>query len=230
MSKPFNIKLIFRTSLLVVVLLFLCLDYSFFSHLFSKEIGPFKIYHFIWLLLLIEMALVIFPKSNTRIGCGKLFQRHFEEAEGYSKGALRKISTRFNKRVIIVAVIWFLLLSNIGLLYKFQVIKNSALFLISLAFYFLDQLFIVVWCPFKELILRNKCCNNCRIYNWGHFMMFSPLVFINSVYTQFLFWISVLILIQWEIQNIRHPERFHEISNLNLRCKSCDSACEKNKN
>ncbi len=43
------------------------------------------------------------------------------------------------------------------------------------AFYFLcDYVCILIYCPFQSHIMHNKCCVNCRIYGWGHFMIFTP--------------------------------------------------------
>ena len=87
-----------------------------------------------------------------------------------------------------------------------------------------------VWCPFHKIIVGNKCCNECRIYNWGHIMYLTPLIAIMNFWTYNLLILSLIIMLQWEYQYIRYPERFSPISNKNLRCNVCSNNCRFNKN
>ena len=52
-------------------------------------------------------------------------------------------------------------------------------------------------------------------------MMFTPLVFIPSIYTYSLLGIAVLLLIVWETHVIIHPKRFFEQTNSCLSCANC---------
>ena len=81
-----------------------------------------------------------------------------------------------------------------------------------------------------KIIVRNKCCNECRIYNWGHIMYLTPLIFIKSFWTYSLVVVGIFLFIQWEYMNLKHPERFSPISNKTLRCGNCNHDCRYNKN
>lgn len=67
-------------------------------------------------------------------------------------------------------------------------------------FYFLCDYvcILIIYCPFQSHIMHNKCCVNCRIYGWGDFMMFTPMVCIRHFFSWTLFWMSVLVLIRWD--------------------------------
>lgn len=84
---------------------------------------------------------------------------------------------------------------------------------------------MLVWCPFR-LMMGNRCCTTCRIFNWDHLMMFSPLLFYPSVYCWSLLGLSVAAWLVWEIFIFLHPERFWEGANAALTCTSCtDKLC-----
>ena len=75
--------------------------------------------------------------------------------------------------------------------------------------------------------MKNKCCINCRIHDWGHFMMFTPMLFIKNFYSWSLFFTSLVVLIHWEIVYAQHPERFWEGSNKTLQCANCkEKTCQ----
>ena len=67
---------------------------------------------------------------------------------------------------------------------------------------------------------RQKWCIVQHI--WGHFMMFTPMLFIRDFFSWSLFFTSLVVLIRWEIYYAKHPERFWEGSNENLKCKNCN--------
>ncbi|MBU0757551.1 MAG: hypothetical protein KKF44_05775 [Nanoarchaeota archaeon] len=95
--------------------------------------------------------------------------------------------------------------------------------LVSLAI-FLDQFCIVIWCPFRNYIIKNKCCNSCRIFSWGYTMIFLNFFLIKSFWTYTIAIASLVVFLQWEFAHWKHPERFYEISNTNLMCKNCKKA------
>ena len=95
----------------------------------------------------------------------------------------------------------------------------------KVAFYVCDLLCVLIWCPFR-LIMKNKCCTTCRIFNWDHLMMFSPSIFIGGFYALSLVCMAVLCFIVWEVAVLVFPERFSEITNEALRCNNCtDKLC-----
>jgi hypothetical protein len=190
-----------------------------------------RVYHIIWGLLMAELLLAFFPNTllNKYIGCGKLFSKHYHPAPEYNKETLKKESKKFNRGAVLSAVFWIFLLAVIGMLHACGTIKDLWLYSISAFFYFSDLFCINIWCPFQSFFINNKCCNNCRIYNWGQLMIFSPLIFLPSFWTYSLVFVALLLFIQWEYYHCRYPERFSEITNLNLRCSACKNPCDKNR-
>ena len=113
----------------------------------------------------------------------------------------------------------------IGILYYNDVINQIGLFIISVFFYVCDLICVLVWCPFR-LIMKNKCCTTCRIFNWDHLMMFSPLIFCGGFFAISLVIIAFLAWLIWELSILRYPERFAEMTNIALRCSKCtDKLC-----
>jgi len=90
----------------------------------------------------------------------------------------------------------------------------------------MDEFCATIWCPFQAII-DNKCCNTCRINNWGYIMAFSPMIFIPSFWTYSILFLSILAIVQWEYLYHRHPERFFELYNAGLMCKNCVKKCKK---
>ena len=115
----------------------------------------------------------------------------------------------------------------VGLLYSFDVIGQAELFLLTVFYFLCDYICILFYCPFQSHMMKNKCCVNCRIYDWGHFMMFTPMMFIHSFYSLSLFLTGCVVLVHWEIIYAKHPERFYEGSNQVLKCVNCkDRTCQ----
>ena len=52
-------------------------------------------------------------------------------------------------------------------------------------------------------------------------MMVTPLVFIPNFFTWTLVAVALALLIKWEVEYMRHPERFVENTNSNLLCANC---------
>ena len=117
-------------------------------------------------------------------------------------------------------ILWIALVVILGFLYWKGVIGIAEIFLISVFFYVADLICVLIWCPFR-LIMKNKCCTTCRIYNWDYAMMFTPLVFIPNIFTWSLLGISLLLLIEWEVLYKKFPERFVENCNSSLSCINC---------
>lgn len=136
-----------------------------------------------------------------------------------------------NKTAWIVMLIWLCGNSIIGCLYLLNILKDIDLLLLTLFYFLCDYICILFFCPFQTFIMKNKCCINCRIYDWGHFMMFFPMVFIKSFFSWSLFFMSCIVLIRWELVYAYHPERFFQETNNNLQCKNCkEKLCQyKNK-
>lgn len=170
----------------------------------------------IWIAYAVEIALRFFPAKIESMGCQKQFAKNYQPT-GQSKPRL--VSWQ---RTLVTALAWFALNGAIGLLYALGVIDSGILMLICLAYGVCDMICILFFCPFQTWFLKNRCCTDCRIYNWDFAMMFTPLVFIPDWYTWSLLAMSLLLLIRWEITYRIHPERFSETTNACLSCTHCN--------
>ena len=95
----------------------------------------------------------------------------------------------------------------------------------SVAFYVCDLICVLIWCPFR-LLIRTRCCTTCRIFNWDHLMMFTPMLFVNSFFSLSLVILAVIVWLVWEGCILLHPERIWERTNEALRCSNCtDKLC-----
>ena len=163
----------------------------------------------------VEMALRFFPSRLESPGCQKQFARRFVPSEESEPILLS------GKRTFAVAAAWIALNAIIGLLYFTHVIDAGILVLISLAYSVCDMICILFFCPFQTWFMKNRCCTDCRIYNWDFAMMFTPLIFIPRPYTWTLLAFSLLLLLRWEITYRKHPEYFSETTNQSIRCQNC---------
>ena len=105
------------------------------------------------------------------------------------------------------------------------VLGRNEIFLVAVLFYVCDLICVLIWCPFR-LIMRNRCCTTCRIFNWDHLMMFSPFVLTPGLYTTSLLIIAFAVWVVWEVCVMLYPERFWERTNAALKCVNCtDKLC-----
>ncbi len=191
---------------------------------FFKRIS---ILHILWILWVIDMIYQLIPiKDKLPIGSMKLFKKNFKPiVEKINYPALRDHIISTTKSAYKVFLIWVSLLTVIGVLYFVNLLGYKELLLISVIFYVCDLICVLIWCPFR-LIMKNKCCTTCRIFNWDHLMMFSPMVFIGSFYTTSLILLAFAGWILWELCIMMYPERFWENSNAALKCSECtDKLC-----
>ena len=227
-SKINKCKLIFRA-----VLFFPYLYYYLFKREQLIKIIEWNIglgitpLHILWLILIVELIIVPIPSLNYHVSRGKQFKNFYIPTNNAANNANHKDllhhTKTMNRRAAITMGIWLLLTGAIGFLYIKRIISKIEMYLFMLFFYLGDQICINIWCPFQFFIMKEKCCNACRIYNWGHFMMYSHFVFIPSFFTLSLFGMGLLILIQWEYLHYKHPHRFYEGTNLSLQCSYCKS-------
>ena len=191
---------------------------------FFKQLSVF---HFLWLVWVADMFLQIIPvKNKLALGSQKLFANRFRPIrEKINYRALKNYVTTTTQAAYKVMLIWVLLIAIIGVLYYADIINKSGLFVISVLFYVCDLICVLIWCPFR-LIMKNKCCTTCRIFNWDHLMMFSPLIFAGGFFANSLVFLAVLVWLIWELCVMLYPERFWEITNISLKCSECtDKLC-----
>lgn len=160
-------------------------------------------------------------KKKLPIGSQKLFAHRYQAIEKIiNVKKIKEYMITLSKSAFKVSILWILLIATIGLLYYNDIINSSIVFIIAVFFYMCDLICVLIWCPFR-LIMKNKCCTTCRIFNWDHLMMFSPLIFISGFYSLSLFFLSLLVWVIWEIYVLIYPERFIEVTNVNLKCSEC---------
>lgn len=226
--KRYFARLIGRC-LVFVVCLILCFTYpqvfgileggNFFNRL--------SLLHLLWVIWVIDMFLQIVPVKNTvALGSQKLFANRFRPIrDKVNYQALKAYVTSTTKAAYKVFILWGVLIAIIGVLYGCNVIGRTGLFMISVCFYVCDLICVLIWCPFR-LIMKNKCCTTCRIFNWDHLMMFSPLIFVGGFYAMSLVVLSFLAWLVWEVCIMMYPERFWEVTNVALKCSECtDKLC-----
>ncbi len=191
---------------------------------FFTQLSPL---HLLWVIWVVDMFLQIVPiKNKVPIGSQKLFANRFKPIrEKINYKALRNYVIHTTKSAYRVLLLWGGLTVTLGVLYFTGVIDAVWLFMISVAFYVCDLICVLIWCPFR-LIMKNKCCTTCRIFNWDHLMMFSPMLFIGSVYSLSLFAMALFAWLIWELCVMMYPERFCEMTNVALKCSECtDKLC-----
>lgn len=186
-----------------------------------------SVLHILWVVWVADMLLQIIPiKNKVPLGSQKLFANRFKPIrEKINYKALRTYITTTTKAAYKVFLLWVALLGAIGVLYYTGVLNKTGLFMVSVAFYVCDLICVLIWCPFR-LLMKTRCCTTCRIFNWDHFMMFSPLMFAGGFYALSLVALAVLAFVVWELCVILYPERFWEKSNAALKCSECtDKLC-----
>lgn len=226
--RNYFIRLIGRCIIFVVSILVFIFFPASFKVLdglnFFKELSPF---HLLWLIWMIDMILQIIPiKNEIPLGSQKLFANRFKPiTEKINRKVLLNYITSTTLSAYKVFLLWSALILTLGLLFFSGIISKSVIFLVSVFFYVCDLICVLIWCPFR-LIMKNKCCTTCRIFNWDHLMMFSPLIFIGGFYSVSLFVMACVVWIIWELCVIIYPERFCEITNVALQCSECtDKLC-----
>lgn len=166
----------------------------------------------------VGMLFRFFPSKLESTGCQKQFARKFKKIPESPENPKLKDT----KGALISAALWILLNGIIAVLYFTRLIDAGALILISMAYAVCDMVCILFFCPFQTLIMKNKCCTTCRIYNWDYLMMFTPLIFIRNAVCYVLVAGAVALLLVWEISVHKRPYLFSEETNLCLSCAHCE--------
>ena len=183
--------------------------------------------HVLWFYFMGIMILHIFPNNRLTMALRKSRQETYQPREPYDELELLRFVQDQNRKAWRVLLIWLCMNAVWGLLYLFQVIGDAELLMLSVFYFLCDYICILFFCPFQTFVMGNKCCVNCRIFDWGHFMMFTPMLFIRNFFSWSLFFTSVVVLIHWELLYAAHPERFWFGSNETIRCENCrDKTCQ----
>ncbi len=226
--KIYIIRLIFCVVALAVILvvyfkypnqLKVLYDGNFFK--------DFSVLHVLWGIWVVDMIYQLVPvKKYIPLGSQKLFKERFQPIrEKINYQALREYVITTTRAAYKVFLIWFVLIIVLGILNHLDILSAEHLFLISVLFYVCDLICVLIWCPFR-LIMKNKCCTTCRIFNWDHLMMFTPMLSINGFYSCSLIFMSFAVWVAWELCVMMYPERFWEQTNQSLKCSECtDKLC-----
>ena len=187
----------------------------------------FSLLHLLWAVWVGDMVLQIIPiRNKVPLGSQKLFANRFRPIrDKINYEALRSYIVTTTRAAYKVFLLWWTLIGAIGLLYSWDIIGKTGLFLISVVFYVCDLICVLIWCPFR-LMMKNRCCTTCRIFNWDHLMMFSPMLFMGGFYGISLLVLAIAAWLVWELCVMMYPERFWDKSNLALKCSECtDQLC-----
>ncbi len=226
------LKFVIRIAVFVSVLVFYILHKELLCDLMTQSIwNGIAFIHVLWFGFMFMMfSHLVFGRLKS-MALRKAKDSEYKEVEGYNRLELYEYIHDQNIKAWRVMLVWLIFNAVWGLLYLLQVLDNADLLMLSIFYFLCDYICILIYCPFQSHIMGNKCCVNCRIYDWGHFMMFTPMLFIRNFFSWSLFFMSLLVLIHWEIIYAKYPERFWSGSNQRLKCINCqDKICQvKNK-
>lgn len=194
------------------------------THRFFSSFTPL---HFLWAILMLGMIIHLLP--NFRITMSGLKSRphtYREPDEGYDRLQLLEYVQQMNTRAWWVLLIWVCFNAPFGILYLSGTIGSAELLMLTLFYYTSDLICMMLFCPFQKYMMGNRCCVNCRIFDWGHMMMYTPMLFIQSFFSWSLLFTALVVAIRWELTYSMHPERFWRGSNATIRCENCsDRLC-----
>ncbi len=230
-TKMLNVyinKLLIRLAVFLFVFTFYIYDKNYMLEIIQKPVFmQFSIMQILWLASILMMINHLFPREPFTMALLKRQEKNYIPVTDYSRLELLEYVQKQNVAAWKVMLVWLCGNSAVGLLYAVGVLTVPDLLMLSVFYFLCDYICIIFYCPFQSHIMENKCCVNCRIYDWGHFMMFTPMVFIKNFYALSLFFTSCVVLIHWELVYARHPERFYEGSNSHLKCSRCaDKTCQ----
>ena len=226
--NAYMIKLVCRVGIFLTAFTLYLFDKEQFGEIMTTPIyGWIEPIHILWFIFMCIMMLHIFPLEILTMALRKADEKIYVEQEDYDEVSLLKYVQDQNVKAWMVMLVWLIFNACFGILYLFGFIGEIDLLMLTVFYFLCDYICILFFCPFQTVIMKNKCCVNCRIYDWGHFMMFTPMLFIRDFFSWSLFFTSCVVLIKWEIIYARHPERFWSGSNKNLQCTNCnDKTCQ----
>jgi len=221
-------KLIIRLGVFVCCLMLYIYDKNMIIKFLKQPLfSTINFVHVLWFGFMLMMLRHLFPKEPFTMALMKSRETKFMPAEGYSRLELLEYVQDQNIKAWKVMLVWLLGNSVVGLLYAVKILDTADMLMLSVFYFLCDYICILFYCPFQSHIMKNKCCVNCRIYDWGHFMMFTPMMFIQDFYAVSLFLMACAVLVHWELLYARHPERFYQGANMHLQCSHCrDKTCQ----
>lgn len=199
-----------------------------------------SVLHLLWLMWAWYMLEKLLPlRSQKPIGCRKHRKEEFQPTKEYqawvAAGKPRDETSIFWQRFCkerreygrgawLVLGSWLLAAVGIGLLRRCGFLGSRELLVASALIYVGDLVCLLIWCPFRDILMKNRCCTKCRVYNWDTLMLLVPILFIPGFFSYSLLFGALLVVGEWEVSHLRHPERFYSVSNAALQCRSCRGA------
>lgn len=199
--------------------------------------------HIVWALWAWYMVEKLLPLQNTSRGSKKYRRSEFQPAKEYEAWlecrqnrkpesermagredfgiAFQQERRKYARGAGRVLGAWILAALVIFLLKRSHILGNRELLLLSALFYVGDLVCILIWCPFRDVLMKNRCCTQCRIYNWDTLMLILPVAFVPGFYSYSLLGGALLVVGCWEIAHVFHPERFYALTNASLQCRNC---------
>lgn len=222
------IKFVMRlTAFGIMLFLYIRNKSEFYAYTVASPKNGINFMHIMWAVFMILILLHLFPSKITSMGASKSKKSNYFPIPEYSETELLKFIHNENIKAWRCMICWIFGNAVIGILYYCKLFGKSELLLIT-GFYFIsDYICILIFCPFQTFGQKSRCCINCRIYDWGHFFMFTPMLLIDTFYSRSLFFMGAAVIIRWEIIWTNHPERFWYGSNQTLSCCNCrDKTCQ----
>ncbi len=225
----YMVRLCCRAAIFLCVLYLYIMDRHLLTDIMTMDFfHGFSPLHVLWMILMLGMIIHLLPR--VRITMSGLKSRPYTYREpkgGYDELSLMKYVQAMNLRAWKVMMIWACFNAIFGILYLCGVIGVAELLMLTLFYFTSDTICMMLFCPFQKYIMGNRCCISCRIFDWGHLMMYTPMLFIVSFFSWSLFFMSVIVALRWEIIYAAHPERFWRGSNEAIRCENCnDKMCK----
>ena len=245
MLNRYLILLGFRLIIFLSVFLFYLFDKSSMLKVMTYPVWlGIRPFHLLWAVFMVIMLTHILPmkklsaflirlfgttgeKNLMTMALGKLREENYDPAADHSETELLRFVRIQNIRAWRVMLVWLGANAVFGILYLIGVLDDADLLMLTVFYFLGDYVCILLFCPFQTFIMKSRCCVNCRIYDWGHFMMFTPMLFIKNFFSWSLFFTSLAVLIHWEVTYTSYPERFWSGSNKTLQCANCrEKSCQ----
>lgn len=217
-------RLSYRFILFIIALLiyvYNLINNNHFEISFTSKYNVFLL--IVWFVFVVEMVFRLFPSKLESPGSQKHFKRN------YQKTGKTNIVIEDNHAVLLVGLLWLSLNVIFGCLKLLGILDDGFMFILFLFYSICDLICILFFCPFQTFFLKNKCCVQCRIYNWDYAMMLTPMFFVVNVYSWTLLFLSIVILFKWELTVYMYPERFSKNTNKYLFCINCSEKLCKSK-
>lgn len=184
----------------------------------------------VWVALAVPMLFRLIPNRRIAIGARKHFSCSYASVDASRVGELHSMTKRMHKGAAFCALGWLAITTAmLFALHLLDMLSPATVLIVALTYAVVDIVFVLFFCPFRTLFMRNQCCTTCRIHNWDYFMKCAPLILFPSAFSISLFAISAAMVVSWEIAIRRNPHYFMRQTNKSLHCGVClDKLCQFN--